>query len=174
MIKFNYLRKISSLTSLVFIVFCGVPQEETIDANIDLSKVVELEIIYILQNSPEDDDLPYNFKIIILDEKNPTEITLIKNESVLLGENFYGLAKNFVFLIDDWEVDNICFSPVINNFINENVESRKIYIKYNNSNESVKIYGDTVKDIQISIPELIVDNNEYWIKNDSSLPNICR
>ena len=174
MSKFNYLRKISSLTSLVFIVFCGVPQEETIDINIDLSTVVELEIIHIHQNSPADGNVPYNFRIITLDEKNPMEINLIKNESVFLGENFYGLPKKFVFLINDWEVDNICFSPVINNFVNENVESRKIYIKYNNSNESVKIYGDTVKDIQISIPELIVDNNEYWIKNDSSLPDICK
>ena len=44
---------------------------------------------------------------------------------------------------------------------------------YNHAHNSVKIYGDSVKDIQISISENIIDRDSYWLRNDKSFPENC-
>ena len=69
------------------------------------------------------------------------------------------------------EIYKICYSPTVD--VVNNKDKDIISVMYNHDHNTVKIYGDSVKDIQISISENIIDRDSYWLRNDKSFPENC-
>tara|TARA_B100001057_G_C22781372_1_gene923772 strand:+ start:304 stop:786 length:483 start_codon:yes stop_codon:yes gene_type:complete len=92
-------------------------------------------------------------------------------KNIALTKLRYNQYGYFNLKIDTLEINNICYSPTIE--VLENKDKDIISIVFNNDHNTVAIYGDSVKDIQISLSEEIVDREDFWLKNDKSFPQDC-
>jgi len=54
-----------------------------------------------------------------------------------------------------------------------NKDTDVILIQYNHDHNTVGIFGDSIKDIQISISEQIIDRDSYWVRNDKLYSENC-
>ena len=83
----------------------------------------------------------------------------------------YNESEFFSLKIDNLEIKNICYSPSIDVVNNKNNDT--ILIQYNHVHNTVGIFGDSVKDITISLSEQIIDRESYWVRNDKLYSENC-
>ena len=54
-----------------------------------------------------------------------------------------------------------------------NKDTDVILIQYNHDHNTVGIFGDSIKDIAVSLSEQIIDRDSYWVRNDKYYSTNC-
>lgn len=157
------------IITLLFIILisCGKPTETKMDNGIYLDRQINFEI----KLSSTSGEIYNTFYI----SQNLKELKFdkIPKNNINLQTLTFGNTNYFKFKIDNMEEIEVCYSPTA--YIIENTDSSTsvIYITYNFDYDSVKITGDAIKDVQISIKENIIDDKAYWTKNDKHYSSNC-
>ena len=73
--------------------------------------------------------------------------------------------------VDNLQINKICYSPTVEVINNKNNDI--ILIQYNHVHNTVGIFGDSIKDIVISLSEQLIDRDSYWLKNDKLYSENC-
>ena len=150
---------------IVFLMSCGPPNDLTDNIQIN-DKMIDFEI-QLLSTSGEIENT-FEFRS---DISGKLIFTSIPDRNIELKKLKYDQNGFFDLKIDELEIYKICYSPTVD--VVNNKDKDIISVMYNHDHNSVKIYGDSVKDIQISISENIIDRDSYWLRNDKSFPENC-
>ena len=154
---------------LIFIIIigCGRPTEtsENLDNYLDKYINFELKIESTSGKLNNNFYISYATEQLIFNEVTQNKIPL---ETLSFTE-----TSSFKFQIDNMSVIDICYSPTEYIFDNAESNSSTIFIIYNHDHNSVQVMGDSVKDVQISIGENIIDKDSYWLRNDKYYSTYC-
>ena len=82
------------------------------------------------------------------------------------------MKLDFYLKIDNLEINNICYSPTIE--VLNNKDTDVILIQYNHDHNTVGIFGDSIKDIQISISEQIIDRDSIGLEMINFIQKIVK
>lgn len=158
--------KIIILLAFVLIT-CGKPADRMSDLNNNLNQQINFEIKL--------DSTSGEINNIFYISKNLEEIKIekIPYNNIQLQTLSYGETDIFKFKIENMDEIEVCYSPTEYIFKNSENSLSIIYITYNNAYNTVKISGDGVKDVQISISEKIIDDTAYWTRNDKFYSSNC-
>ena len=152
---------------LIFAVltFCGKP-----DNVVNESEIRNIEIAYDIVVESTSGELSNVYEISGIDT-NQYKFLDIPNERIILKSLKYNETGFFNLKIDNLEINNICYSPTVDVINSKNNDT--ILISYNHDHNTVGIFGDSVKDIAISLSEQIIDRESYWVKNDNLYSENC-
>ena len=145
--------------------FCGKP-----DSAVNKQEIRNVEIAYEVVIESTSGELNNVYEISGID-KTQYKFLTIPNEKIILRNLKYNETGFFSLKIDNLEIKNICYSPSIDVVNNKNNDI--ILIQYNHDHNTVGIFGDSVKDISISLSEQIIDRESYWVKNDKLYSENC-
>ena len=145
--------------------FCGKP-----DSAVNKQEIRNVEIAYEVVIESTSGELNNVYEISGID-KTQYKFLTIPNEKIILRNLKYNETGFFSLKIDNLEIKNICYSPSIDVVNNKNNDI--ILIQYNHDHNTVWIFGDSVKDISISLSEQIIDRESYWVKNDKLYSENC-
>lgn len=154
---------------LIFIItiFCGKPPA----TNENLDNYLDRFINFELKIESTSGKLNNNFYISHSSEK--LMFNEVTQNKLPLETLFFTETGNFKFQIDNMSEIDICYSPTKYIFDNAENNSSTIFIIYNHEFSSVQVKGDSVKDVQISIEENIIDKDSYWLRNDKYYSTYC-
>jgi hypothetical protein len=145
--------------------FCGKPV-----STVDKQEIRNLEIAYEVVIESTSGELNNEYEISGIDTTQ-YKFSTIPNERIILKKLKYSETGFFSLKIDNLEIKNICYSPSIDVVNNKNNDT--ILIQYNHVHNTVGIFGDSVKDIAISLSEQIIDRESYWLRNDKLYSENC-
>ena len=150
---------------LTILTFCGKP-----DDVIPESEVRDIKIAYEVIVESTSGELS-NVYEISGDDINQYEFLDIPDEKIILKSLKYNEIAFFNLKVDNLQINKICYSPTVEVINNKNKDI--ILIQYNHDHNTVGIFGDSVKDIAISISEEIIDRDSYWLRNDKLYSENC-
>ncbi len=153
------------LIILTILTFCGKP-----DDVIPKSEVRDIEIAYEVIVESTSGELS-NVYEISGDDINQYEFLDIPDEKIILKSLKYNEIAFFNLKVDNLQINNICYSPTVEVINNKNNDI--ILIQYNHDHNTVGIFGDSIKDIAISLSEQLIDRDSYWLKNDKLYSENC-
>lgn len=153
------------LLLVVVFIFCGKP-----NTIVDEQEIINTAITYEVIIESTSGELNNVYEIIEADTGKFKFLT-IPNEKIILSNLKYNETGFFTLKIDNLEINNICYSPTIE--VLNNKDTDVILIQYNHDHNTVGIFGDSIKDIQISISEQIIDRDSYWVRNDKLYSENC-
>ena len=145
--------------------FCGKP-----DSAVNKQEIRNTEIAYEVVIVSTSGELNNVYEISGIDTTQ-YKFSTIPNEKIILRNLKYNESEFFSLKIDNLEIKNICYSPSIDVVNNKNNDT--ILIQYNHVHNTVGIFGDSVKDITISLSEQIIDRESYWVRNDKLYSENC-
>jgi hypothetical protein len=145
--------------------FCGKP-----DSAVNKQEIRNTEIAYEVVIESTSGELNNVYEISGIDTTQ-YKFSTIPNEKIILRNLKYNESEFFSLKIDNLEIKNICYSPSIDVVNNKNNDT--ILIQYNHVHNTVGIFGDSVKDITISLSEQIIDRESYWVRNDKLYSENC-
>ena len=153
------------LLLVVVFIFCGKP-----NTIVDEQEIINTAITYEVIIESTSGDLNNVYEI---SETNTGKFKFltIPDERIILSNLKYNETGFFTLKIDNLEINNICYSPTIE--VLNNKDTDVILIQYNHDHNTVGIFGDSIKDIQISISEQIIDRDSYWVRNDKLYSENC-
>ena len=146
-------------------IFCGKP-----NTIVDEQEIINTAITYEVIIESTSGELNNVYEI---SETNTGKFKFltIPDERIILSNLKYNETGFFTLKIDNLEINNICYSPTIE--VLNNKDTDVILIQYNHDHNTVGIFGDSIKDIQISISEQIIDRDSYWVRNDKLYSENC-
>tara|TARA_B100000161_G_C33346713_1_gene322670 strand:- start:126 stop:608 length:483 start_codon:yes stop_codon:yes gene_type:complete len=153
------------LIILTILTFCGKP-----DDVIPKSEVRDIEIAYEVIVESTSGELS-NVYEISGDDINQYEFLDIPDEKIILKSLKYNEIAFFNLKVDNLQINKICYSPTVEVINNKNNDI--ILIQYNHDHNTVGIFGDSIKDIAISLSEQLIDRDSYWLKNDKLYSENC-
>ena len=153
------------LIILTILTFCGKP-----DDVIPKSEVRDIEIAYEVIVESTSGELS-NVYEISGDDINQYEFLDIPDEKIVLKSLKYNEIAFFNLKVDNLQINKICYSPTVEVINNKNNDI--ILIQYNHDHNTVGIFGDSIKDIAISLSEQLIDRDSYWLKNDKLYSENC-
>ena len=153
------------LLLVVVFIFCGKP-----NTVVDEQEIINTAITYEVIIESTSGELNNVYEI---SETNTGKFKFltIHDERIILSNLKYNETGFFTLKIDNLEINNICYSPTIE--VLNNKDTDVILIQYNHDHNTVGIFGDSIKDIQISISEQIIDRDSYWVRNDKLYSENC-
>ena len=153
------------LLLVVVFIFCGKP-----NTIVDEQEIINTAITYEVIIESTSGELNNVYEI---SETNTGKFKFlnIPDERIILSNLKYNETGFFTLKIDNLEINNICYSPTIE--VLNNKDTDVILIQYNHDHNTVGIFGDSIKDIQISISEQIIDRDSYWVRNDKLYSENC-
>ena len=153
------------LLLVVVFIFCGKP-----NTVVDEQEIINTAITYEVIIESTSGELNNVYEI---SETNTGKFKFltIPDERIILSNLKYNETGFFTLKIDNLEINNICYSPTIE--VLNNKDTDVILIQYNHDHYTVGIFGDSIKDIQISISEQIIDRDSYWVRNDKLYSENC-
>ena len=153
------------LLLVVVFIFCGKP-----NTIVDDQEIINTAITYEVIIESTSGELNNVYEI---SETNTGKFKFltIPDERIILSNLKYNETGFFTLKIDNLEINNICYSPTIE--VLNNKDTDVILIQYNHDHNTVGIFGDSIKDIQISISEQIIDRDSYWVRNDKLYSENC-
>ena len=153
------------LLLVVVFIFCGKP-----NTVVDEQEIINTAITYEVIIESTSGELNNVYEI---SETNTGKFKFltIPDERIILSNLKYNETGFFTLKIDNLEINNICYSPTIE--VLNNKDTDVILIQYNHDHNTVGIFGDSIKDIQISISEQIIDRDSYWVRNDKLYSENC-
>ena len=153
------------LLLVVVFIFCGKP-----NTIVDEQEIINTAITYEVIIESTSGELNNVYEI---SETNTGKFKFlnIPDERIILSNLKYNETGFFTLKIDNLEINNICYSPTIE--VLNNKDTDVILIQYNHDPNTVGIFGDSLKDIQISISEQIIDRDSYWVRNDKLYSENC-
>lgn len=153
------------LLLVVVFIFCGKP-----NTIVDEQEIINTAITYEVIIESTSGELNNVYEI---SETNTGKFKFltIPDERIILSNLKYNETGFFNLKIDNLEINNICYSPTIE--VLNNKDTDVILIQYNHDHNTVGIFGDSIKDIQISISEQIIDRDSYWVRNDKLYSENC-
>ena len=156
---------IKFLLLVVVFIFCGKP-----NTIVDEQEIINTAITYEVIIESTSGELNNVYEI---SETNTGKFKFltIPDERIILSNLKYNETGFFTLKIDNLEINNICYSPTIE--VLNNKDTDVILIQYNHDHNTVGIFGDSIKDIQISISEQIIDRDSYWVRNDKLYSENC-
>ena len=153
------------LIILTILTFCGKP-----DDVIPKSEVRDIEIAYEVIVESTSGELS-NVYEISGDDINQYEFLDIPDEKIILKSLKYNEIAFFNLKVDNLQINKICYSPTVEVINNKNNDI--ILIQYNHDHNTVGIFGDSIKDIAVSLSEQLIDRDSYWLKNDKLYSENC-
>ena len=161
----NMFKFIKFLLLVVVFIFCGKP-----NTIVDEQEIINTAITYEVIIESTSGELNNVYEI---SETNTGKFKFltIPDERIILSNLKYNETGFFTLKIDNLEINNICYSPTIE--VLNNKDTDVILIQYNHDHNTVGIFGDSIKDIQISISEQIIDRDSYWVRNDKLYSENC-
>lgn len=153
------------LLLVVVFIFCGKP-----NTIINEKEIRNIEITYELIIESTSGELNNVYEI---NEANKSKFKFqnIPDERIFLSNLKYNETGFFTLKIDNLEIKNICYSPTIE--VLNNKATDIVLIQYNHNHNTVGIFGDSIKDIAVSLSEQITDRDSYWVRNDKNYPKNC-
>ena len=162
---FKFSKFLLFLLLVVVFIFCGKP-----NTVVDEQEIINTAITYEVIIESTSGELNNVYEI---SETNTGKFKFltIPDERIILSNLKYNETGFFTLKIDNLEINNICYSPTIE--VLNNKDTDVILIQYNHDHNTVGIFGDSIKDIQISISEQIIDRDSYWVRNDKLYSENC-
>jgi len=153
------------LLLVVVFIFCGKP-----NTTVNEQEIRNIAITYEVIIESTSGELNNVYEI---SETNigKFKFQTIPNERIILSSLKYNETEFFTLKIDNLEIENICYSPTID--VLNNKDTDIILIQYNHDHNTVGIFGDSIKDIAVSLSEQIIDRDSYWLRNDKYYPTNC-
>ena len=162
---FKFSKFLLFLLLVVVFIFCGKP-----NTTVNEQEIRNIAITYEVIIESTSGELNNVYEI---SEANVGKIKFltIPNERIILSSLKYNETEFFTLKIDNLEIENICYSPTID--VLNNKDTDIILIQYNHDHNTVGIFGDSIKDIAVSLSEQIIDRDSYWVRNDKYYSTNC-
>lgn len=161
----NMFRFSKFLLLVVVFIFCGKPN--TIFNEQEIRNIAITYEVIIESTSGELNN------VYEINEANigKFKFLTVPDERIILSNLKYNETGFFTLKIDNLEINNICYSPTIE--VLNNKDTDIILIQYNHDYNTVGIFGDSIKDITVSLSEQIIDRDSYWLRNDKFYSTNC-